>query len=108
MSAYIGFKYACEQGLSVSQLKEFTVSSSQQINAPEPESENASSERGTGLINIAKSTIAAACGIQTNANRERDFQQGKASSFVIAGLVFVTVFVLLMVGIVQLVLHLAS
>jgi quinol-cytochrome oxidoreductase complex cytochrome b subunit len=63
---------------------------------------------GIGWLNVVKSTIAAACGVQTNANRERDFQQGKPVTFIIAGLVFVLVFILGMVGLVQLVLSLAA
>lgn len=64
--------------------------------------------KGTGLINIIKSTAAAACGIQTKANRERDFENGKPSTFIIAGLVFVTIFILSMYGIVQLVMSFAA
>lgn len=66
------------------------------------------SRKGTGWFNVAKSTIAAACGVQSNANRQRDFEQGKPAAFVIAGLVFVLVFILGMVGLVQLVLSLAG
>jgi len=68
----------------------------------------ASSRKGIGWINVAKSTIAAACGVQTNANRQRDFQQGKPLAFIIAGLVFVLIFILGMVGLVQLVLSLSG
>lgn len=67
-----------------------------------------SSRKGIGWLNVAKSTIAAACGVQTNANRQRDFQQGKPIAFIIAGLVFVLVFILGMVGLVQLVLALSG
>ncbi len=67
-----------------------------------------SRHKGTGLINIIKSTAAAAFGVQTKANRERDFENGKPSTFIIAGLVFVAIFVLSMYGIVQLVMSLAA
>jgi len=67
-----------------------------------------SSHKGVSWLSVAKSTIAAACGVQTNANRQRDFQHGKPSTFVIAGLVFVVVFILGMVGLVQLVLWLSG
>lgn len=66
------------------------------------------SRKGTGWLNVAKSTIAAACGVQTNANRQRDFQQGKPITFIIAGLIFVLVFILGMIGLVQLVLSLSA
>ena len=64
--------------------------------------------KGTGFLNVIKSTLAAACGVQTKANRDRDFTHGKPSTFIIAGIVFVIVFVLGMYGIVQMVMSLAS
>jgi len=64
--------------------------------------------RGTGLLNIMKSTVAAVCGIQTKSNRERDFENAKPSAFIIAGLVFVVVFILSIYGVVQLVLSFAT
>lgn len=66
------------------------------------------SRKGTGWLNIARSTIAAACGVQTDANRQRDFQQGSPVTFIVAGLVFVLLFVLGMYGVVQLVLSLSA
>lgn len=64
--------------------------------------------KGTGFLNVIKSTLAAACGVQTKANRDRDFTHGKPSTFIIAGIVFVIVFVLGMYGIVQMVMSLAA
>ena len=57
---------------------------------------------------IAGSTIAAAFGVQKRANRERDFARGKPLHFIIAGIVFTVVFVLIVVSVVQLVLRNAS
>ena len=64
--------------------------------------------KGTGFWRTLQSTIAAACGVQTKANRERDFAQAKPSTFVIAGILFVIVFIIGMYGIVQLVISVAS
>lgn len=64
--------------------------------------------KGIGLLNTIQSTIAAACGIQSQANRERDFKHAKPSTFIIAGIIFVIVFILAMYGIVQLVLSVAT
>lgn len=64
--------------------------------------------KGIGLFGTVQSTIAAACGIQSKKNRERDFANAKPSTFVIAGIIFVIVFILGMYGIVQLVLSLAT
>ena len=57
---------------------------------------------------LARSTLAAFIGVQSNANRERDFSRGKLSHFIWMGLLFGLIFVLTLVGIVQLVLHLAG
>ena len=54
---------------------------------------------------LLKSTFSAFLGVQSNANRERDFTQGKMSHFIWMGLLFGLVFVLTIVGVVQLVLH---
>lgn len=54
---------------------------------------------------LVKSTFAAFLGVQSNANRERDFTQGKMSHFIWMGLLFGVVFVLTIIGVVQLVLH---
>lgn len=64
--------------------------------------------KGTGFLNVLKSTLFAACGIQTKTNRERDFKQGKPSTFIAAGIIFMVVFILSIVGIVQLVMSFAG
>lgn len=46
-------------------------------------------------MQVIKSVLAAAAGIQSNENRERDFKHGSLSSYIIAGLVFTILFVLL-------------
>jgi len=55
-----------------------------------------------------KSVIAASFGMQANTNRKRDFEQGRFHHFVVSGIVFAVLFVLLLVGLVKVVLHLAS
>ena len=57
---------------------------------------------------MLKSTLSAFIGVQSNANRERDFAHGKMSHFVWIGLLLGLVFVLTLVGVVQLVLHLTG
>jgi len=64
--------------------------------------------KGIGFLGTIQSTIAAACGVQSKVNRERDFANAKPSTFVIAGVVFVIVFILGMYGVVQLVLSVAA
>ena len=50
-----------------------------------------------------KSVASAFLGVQSNKNRERDFNQGKFSHFVIVGLFAVILFILTLVAIVSLV-----
>ncbi len=52
------------------------------------------------------SAAAAAFGVQSSKNRKRDFSRGKASHFILMGVGFTALFVLLMVGLVNLVLSL--
>ena len=57
---------------------------------------------------LVKSTSSAFLGVQSNANRERDFRRGKLSHFIWMGLLFGMLFVLTLVGVVQLVLHFSA
>lgn len=58
-----------------------------------------------GFREVAKSTFSAFLGVQSDANRERDFKGGKMSHFILMGLLFGLIFVLSIIGVVQLVLH---
>jgi hypothetical protein len=53
---------------------------------------------------VLSSTLAAAFGVQSSKNRERDFSRGKPSQFIFMGIGFTFVFVLIMIGVVSLVL----
>ena len=55
---------------------------------------------------VLASTLAAAFGVQSSANRKRDFTRGTAKQFILMGIAFTAVFVLIMIGIVQLILSL--
>ena len=57
---------------------------------------------------LVKSTSSAFLGVQSDANRARDFSRGKMSHFIAMGLLFGLLFVCILIGIVQLVLHLAA
>lgn len=59
------------------------------------------------LIQTIKSVLWAMLGIQTKENLMRDFAHGKASNFIITGLIFVILFVLSLILIVNIVLNLA-
>lgn len=68
----------------------------------------AGSEKKLSLLQIASSTVAAMFGVQSQANRERDFRVGKPIHFVVAGVVGTIVFVLVIVAVVRLVLSAAG
>ncbi|WP_261843908.1 DUF2970 domain-containing protein [Aliamphritea ceti] len=53
---------------------------------------------------VFKSVMAAFFGVQSNRNRERDFNQGKPHHFIIIGLLAALIFVLLVYALVKLVL----
>ena len=59
------------------------------------------------LIQTIKSVLWAMLGIQTKENLMRDFAHGKASNFIITGLMLVILFVFVLIVIVNIVLHLA-
>jgi len=56
------------------------------------------------LWQVVKSTLAAALGVQTEEARQRDFSRGSPAVFIIAGLTFTAIFVVVLVVIVNLVL----
>jgi len=74
----------------------------------QPEDTNTEEEAHLSFWQLLKSTSSAFIGVQSNANRERDFKHGKLSHFIWMGLLFGLVFVLTLMGVVQLVLHFAG
>ncbi len=63
---------------------------------------------GLSFWQVLGSTLAAAIGVQSQKNRERDFTRGKASHFIYMGIAFTVVFVLVMVGLVMFILRVAQ
>ena len=59
-------------------------------------------------LSFMGSIIAAWFGVQTKANRQRDFEHGKFHHFIIGGMVFAVLFVLFVIGIVNVVMHYAT
>jgi hypothetical protein len=45
------------------------------------------------ITQIIKSVLAAAIGVQSDDNRQKDFEQGSLSTYIIAGVVFTVLFV---------------
>lgn len=65
------------------------------------------SDKGPGILQVIGSVLAAMFGVQSRRNQERDFGSGRAAPYIIAGVIMTVVFVLVVVGVVQLVLTLA-
>ncbi len=60
------------------------------------------------LWEMLQSVLSAALGVQSGKNRSRDFSRGKPSHFIILGVLFTAVFVLVIFAVVKLVLHMAG
>ena len=66
--------------------------------------EGGDEKKPLSFLDIIGSTFAAAIGVQSKANKKRDFSQGKPAQFIFAGLIFATIFVVSVVAIVRAVL----
>lgn len=55
------------------------------------------------LMQVVASVLSAAFGVQSSANRERDFQHGSATTYIVAGAIFTVVFILVILTIVRMV-----
>lgn len=61
-------------------------------------------QQAPSLLQVIASVLAAAFGVQSSKNRERDFQHGNAASFVVVGIIATVLLILLIYGAVTLVL----
>ena len=76
--------------------------SDDQTNSTESGAE--ASEKGPSFIQVVLSVLAAALGVQSARNRQRDFEHGNPLVFIAAGLIFTILFIATIVGVVHLVL----
>ena len=60
------------------------------------------------FLSIVKSVLAAAFGVQSRRNRERDFAKGNIWVFIVAGVIFTVLFVITVVAVVHTVLASAT
>ena len=60
-------------------------------------------QKPLGLKALLQSVLSAALGVQSSKNRERDFTDGRASHFIVAGIVFTFIFIATVATIVNLV-----
>ena len=68
------------------------------------EDELSEEEKKHSTADLLKSTLSAAIGVQSNANREKDFKHGNIKTFVFAGIVFTVIFIGTVITIVNMVL----
>ena len=61
-----------------------------------------SKDKKPDLRAIIQSTLAAAFGVQSNKNREQDFQHGNIWVYIAAGVIFTLIFIFLVLGAVKL------
>ncbi len=61
-------------------------------------------ENKPNILDVFKSVLASFFGVQSDANRKRDFQQGSPAQFIIVGLILTIVFIVGMILIVKLIL----
>lgn len=54
-----------------------------------------------GMLSVFKSVLAAGFGVQKEANRKKDFEQGSPMQFIVAGVAATILFLLILYGIVQ-------
>ncbi len=59
--------------------------------------------KAPNILQVIGSVLSAAFGVQSDKNRQRDFQHGNAATFIGAGLVATILFILLIYGVVRLV-----
>jgi len=64
--------------------------------------------RRLGPLQVVASVFAAALGVQSSRNRERDFRHGRPGVFIAAGILFTVVFIAVIVLVVNLVLRSAG
>lgn len=69
---------------------------------------NLSKKDEPSLLDVLKSVSASFLGVQSEANRQRDFTHGKASHFIVVGLIMTLFFILTIWGATLLILHFAG
>lgn len=72
--------------------------------APTSQGSETQSAKGLNLLQVVGSVFAAGLGVQSSKNRERDFKQGRAITFIVAGLLFTALFIGAVTTVVSLVL----
>ena len=78
------------------------------IENQKPDRNHTENKKSLTLFEVMQSIIAAAFGVQSSEKRELDITHGKPSTFILAGIIFVLLLILILVGIVNLILGLVA
>ncbi|MBU2711145.1 DUF2970 domain-containing protein [Zooshikella sp. WH53] len=70
-----------------------------------PEADSLNKDKPISFLGVLQSVFAAAFGVQSQKKRRKDFSKGKPIHYVLVGILFTTVFILIMVGLVQIALN---
>ena len=68
----------------------------------------AGEEKKLTFLQVLGSVLSSFIGVKRNETRERDFRHGRARDFILVGLLLTVVFILVVWGVVQLVMRVAS
>ena len=63
------------------------------MNEENPAIDDKPKKKKTNIGALVKSILAAAIGVQSNKNRERDFEEGNPLAFLIGGFIFTALFI---------------
>jgi len=69
---------------------------------------NDDEKKEPSLLDVTRSVMWAFLGVQKSKNHERDFKHGKASQYIIIGLIGVAIFITILVVVVKFVMSLAG
>ena len=69
---------------------------------------NDDEKKEPSLLDVTRSVMWAFLGVQKSKNHERDFKHGKASQYIIIGLIGVAIFITILVVVVKFVISLAG
>ncbi len=69
-----------------------------------PMSMSKPNHKRTNFVSVVKSILAAGIGVQSEKNRQRDFEKGNPLVFIVGGIIFTVLFILTVASVVGLVL----
>ena len=74
------------------------------LKSVKPMSISKPNHKRTNFVSVIKSILAAGIGVQSEKNRQRDFEKGNPLVFIVGGIIFTVLFILTVASVVGLVL----